>query len=50
MKIIDTPAHLGHDYVFDEEATEKELLYYYDKYDITGAIVQPFMSLIDVMQ
>ena len=44
MRIIDAHAHLGHDYVFDEEATEKELLYYYDKYNIAGAIVQPFIS------
>jgi predicted TIM-barrel fold metal-dependent hydrolase len=44
MKIIDTHAHLGHDYVFDEDATEEKLLYYYDKFGVTGAIVQPFIS------
>jgi len=42
--IIDAHAHLGHDYVFDEEATEEELLHYYDEYGVTGAIVQPFIS------
>ncbi len=43
MKIIDVHAHLGHDYVFDEDSTDENLLYYYDKYDVTGAIVQPFI-------
>jgi len=44
MKIIDVHAHLGYDYVFDEESTEENLLYYYDRYGVTGAIVQPFIS------
>ena len=39
MKIVDAHAHLGHDYVFDEESTEEKLLYYYDKYEVTGAVV-----------
>jgi len=42
--IIDAHAHLGHDYVFDEESTEQELIRYYDKYQVDGAIVQPFIS------
>lgn len=44
MKIIDAHAHLGYDHVFDEESTEEGLLYYYDKFGVTGAIVQPFIS------
>ena len=46
MKIIDVHAHLGYDYVFDEESTEENLLYYYDRYGVTGAIVQPFTGHI----
>ena len=42
--IIDAHAHLGHDYVFDEEATEEGLLAYYEKYGVLGAIVQPFIN------
>ncbi len=42
--IIDSHAHLGHDYVFDEEATEEGLLYYYEKFDIDGAVIQPFIN------
>lgn len=42
--IIDSHAHLGRDYVFDEEATEEGLLYYYNQYKIDGAIVQPFIN------
>jgi uncharacterized protein len=42
--IIDSHAHLGHDYVFDEDSTEEGLLYYYNKYNIHGAIVQPFIN------
>jgi uncharacterized protein len=42
--IIDVHAHLGHDYVFDEDATEEKLLEYYNRYNISGAIIQPFIS------
>lgn len=51
--IIDSHAHLGHDYVFDEEAAEEDLLFYYQKYKVDGAIIQPFISrpyLADTMQ
>lgn len=39
--IIDAHAHLGYDNVFDEDFTEEELLLYYDKCGVDGAIVQP---------
>ncbi|MFT4145032.1 MAG: amidohydrolase family protein [Mobilitalea sp.] len=42
--IIDSHAHLGYDFVFDEEAKEESLLYYYKKYKVDGAIVQPFIN------
>lgn len=42
--IIDAHAHLGHDYVFDEESSEQELIRYYDKYKVDGAIIQPFIN------
>lgn len=42
--IIDAHAHLGHDYVFDEDSTEEKLLYFYGKHEIDGAIVQPFIN------
>lgn len=41
--IIDSHAHLGHDYVFDEEANEEDLLKAYEKYGIDRAIIQPFI-------
>ncbi len=41
--IIDLHAHLGHDVVFDEEQSEKELIDCYKKYDVDGAIVQPYI-------
>jgi len=41
--IIDSHAHLGHDYVFDEEFNEDDLLELYKKYGIDAAIVQPFI-------
>ncbi len=42
--IIDSHAHLGYDFVFDEEAKEDSLLHYYKKYKVDGAIVQPFIN------
>ncbi|HBE77959.1 MAG TPA: hypothetical protein DDW65_09305 [Firmicutes bacterium] len=42
--IIDAHAHLGHDYVFDEDSNEQELLEYYRQFGIAGAIVQPFIN------
>ena len=42
--IIDAHAHLGHDYVFDEEITEEELITQYRKDHVDGAIIQPFIS------
>ena len=42
--IIDAHAHLGHDYVFDEECTEEELLGWHRRCGVDGAIVQPFVS------
>ncbi len=39
--IIDTHAHYGHDYVFDEDNYDDTLLYYYNKYKIDYAIIQP---------
>ena len=42
--IIDSHAHLGHDYVFDEEANEEGLIYYYERFKVNGAIVQPFIN------
>ena len=41
--IIDAHAHLGHDYVFDEEQNEQELLDAYNDFKIDGAIIQPFI-------
>jgi len=41
--IIDSHAHLGHDYVFDDEVNEEHLLESYKKYGVDGAIVQPFI-------
>lgn len=41
--IIDAHAHLGHDYVFDEEVNEEYLLGAYKKYGIDAAIIQPFI-------
>ena len=41
--IIDSHAHLGHDYVFDVEVNEGHLLELYKKYGVDGAIVQPFI-------
>ena len=34
--IIDAHAHLGHDYVFDEEITEEELITQYRKDQVDG--------------
>jgi hypothetical protein len=42
--IIDAHDHLGYDYVFDEEAIEDSFIYYYTKYKVDGAIVQPFIN------
>jgi len=42
--IIDAHAHLGHDYVFDEESTEEQLLAWHQKCGVYGAVVQPFIS------
>ncbi|MCL2461976.1 MAG: amidohydrolase family protein [Defluviitaleaceae bacterium] len=42
--IIDAHAHLGHDYVFDEDSTEEELLRWHEKCGVDGAVVQPFVS------
>jgi len=42
--IIDSHAHLGHDFVFDEKSTEEELIDYYQEYNVSGAIVQPFIN------
>jgi len=42
--IIDAHAHLGHDYVFDLDATEEQLLSDYRRFGVDGAIVQPFIS------
>jgi hypothetical protein len=42
--IIDAHAHLGHDFVFDEDVTEAWLLENYREQGIDGAIVQPFIS------
>jgi len=41
--IIDVHAHLGHDYVFDEEQNEQELLDVYKENRIDRAIIQPFI-------
>jgi uncharacterized protein len=43
MKILDAHAHLGHDVVFDEESTEEDLLYWHERCQVSGAIVQPFI-------
>lgn len=43
MKIIDSHAHLGIDYVFDEEITEQNLLDEYKANGVDGAIIQPFI-------
>lgn len=44
MRILDTHVHLGHDYVFDADSTEEELLYWHARCQVYGAIVQPFIS------
>lgn len=41
--IIDIHSHLGVDYVFDEEQSEKQLEEAYAKHGIDGSIVQPFI-------
>lgn len=41
--IIDVHVHLGEDVVFDEEQTEAELLEFYQKYDVDGGIIQPYI-------
>jgi uncharacterized protein len=42
--IIDSHAHLGHDFVFDEDSTEEKLIEYYNQFGVRGAIVQPFIN------
>jgi len=41
MKIFDAHAHLGVDVVFEVQSTEQDLLDIYEKYGISGALVQP---------
>lgn len=41
--IIDAHVHLGDDVVFDEEICEEELIEYYDRFEIDGGIIQPFI-------
>lgn len=41
--IIDVHAHLGVDYVFDDEQTEQDLISAYDEYDVDKAIIQPYI-------
>jgi hypothetical protein len=41
--IIDSHVHLGHDFVFDEDSSEDELLYWHERCRIDGAIIQPFI-------
>ena len=41
--IIDAHVHLGEDVVFDEVNTEEELIAYYDRFEIDGGIIQPFI-------
>lgn len=41
--IIDAHVHLGKDVVFDEEILEDELISYYNKFQIDGGIIQPFI-------
>jgi uncharacterized protein len=43
MTIIDAHVHLGHDYVFDEDSTEQELLEWHGRCHISGAVIQPFI-------
>ena len=43
MKIIDSHVHLGHDYVFDADSTEEELLYWHERCQVFGAVIQPFI-------
>ncbi len=42
-KIFDAHAHLGYDVVFDVQVEESELLSTYEKYNVTGALIQPFI-------
>ena len=44
MKIIDAHAHLGHDYVFDADQTEAELLEWHARCQVDGAVIQPFIA------
>lgn len=44
--IIDLHAHLGEDVVFDEVQTEEELIAAYQKNEVDGAIVQPYLPRI----
>ncbi len=41
--IIDVHAHLGVDYVFDDEQTEEKLISVYDEYSVDKAIIQPYI-------
>ena len=43
MKIIDAHAHLGHDFVFDADQTEEELLDWHARCQVDGAVIQPFI-------
>lgn len=42
--IIDVHAHLGHDYVFDLEQTETQLVTAYEMWAVDKVIVQPFVA------
>lgn len=44
MLILDAHAHLGHDAVFDDDATEEELLYWHRRCGVSGAVIQPFVE------
>lgn len=41
--IIDAHVHLGEDVVFDEINMEEEIAEYYDKFQVDGGIIQPFI-------
>lgn len=43
MKIFDAHAHLGSDEVFDVKVDEQDLLNIYEQYQISGALIQPFI-------
>lgn len=50
MKVIDSHMHLGECRIFGLNVAEEQLLKYFDKYNITAAVVQPFPGAPDPVE